>query len=48
VINIQFEQADFTWGISEMPDSKLAILQTVFNLESKKMQGTMFVVSQKP
>jgi len=48
VINIQFEQADFTWGISEMPDSKLAILQTVFNLDSKKMQGTMFVVSQKP
>ena len=47
VINIQFEQADFTWGISEMPDSKLAILQTVFNLDSKKMQGTMFVVSQK-
>ena len=47
VINIQFEQADFTWSISEMPDSKLAILQTVFNLDSKKMQGTMFIVSQK-
>ena len=47
VINIQFEQVDFTWGLSELPDSKLAILQTVFNLDSKKMQGTMFVVSQK-
>ena len=45
MINLQFEQVDFAWGISEMADSKLAILQTVFNLDSKKMQGTMFVVS---
>lgn len=47
LINIQFEQADFTWGIGEMPDSKLAIVQTGFSADPQKMQGTMFVVSQK-
>ena len=48
MITIQFEKSSFSWVMSEMEDAKLAIVQSVFNLDGNKMQGTMFVVSQKP
>ena len=47
MITIQFEKSSYSWVLSEMEDAKLAIVQSVFNLDGNQMQGTMFVVSQK-
>ena len=49
IYNVQFEKADFGWGIKEAPDAKLTIIQTSPEpyMHLDKMQATIFLVSQK-